>query len=299
MSANFKRHVGRIKNTDRRCAVVYPQIPGAEEFALIVDTDALPDFLHETLVSIIDSSAGQDSLILADVLSRRSSPDSGYDMLNSLHARALLQKQKITNIMMYPQPNAPVELSVIVDMINKGKEGSQIKREDYEASPGDRFKEKLDADTMDSQKAIAIGLLKEADMLVAEANNKRARAYKIAPNLAPKGPVKESAKVTATEADNQSKKAQEDSKVVSKIEEAQVNQPVEEFTEVFDIDIIDDPSLDPEMRKVLQQAKEHLARSAFREDNNIKPVQTKDSELTEGVKEPSTPKPRKRAKKAS
>lgn len=298
MSANFKRHVGRIKNTDRRCAVVYPQIPGADEFALIVDTDALPDFLHETLVSIIDSSAGQDSLILADVLSRRSSPDSGYDMLNSLHARALLQKQKITNIMMYPQPNAPVELSVIVDMINKGKEGAQIKREDYEASPGDRFKEKLDADTMDSQQAIAIGLLKEADMLEAEANNKRARAYKIAPNLASKGPIKESANIAATEADNQPKKAQEDSKVVSKIEEAQVNQPVED-AEVFDIDIIDDPSLDPEMRKVLQQAKEHLARAAFREDNNIKPVQVKESERVEGDKESSTPKPRKRAKKAS
>ena len=200
---------------------------------------------------------------------------------------------------MYPQPNAPVELSVIVDMINKGKEGTQIKREDYESSPGDRFKEKLDADNMDSQTAIAIGLLKEAEMLEAEANNKRARAYKIAPNLASKGNIGESAKTTATEVDNQSKKAQEDSKVVSKIEEAQTNQPVEELPEIFDIDIIDDPSLDPEMRKVLQQAKEHLARSAYREDNDVKPVQVKESEPVEGVKESSISKPRKRAKKAS
>ena len=287
---SIKRHVGRIKNTDRRCAVVFPQIPGADEYALIVDTDALPDFMHEELVRIIDSSAGQDSLVLADVLSRRPSPDSGYDMLNSLHLRGLLQRQKISNIMMYPQPNAPVELSVVVDIINKDKAGVQTKREDYEAAPGDRFKEKIDADMNDANDAIALGLIREAQMLEQEALSKREQAYRRAPHLRPDAPKAEAAHVVA-------ETPVPDSEGFCEVPVVTEDSPV--LTEDFSVEIIDDPTLDPEMKKILQQAQAHLQRAAVREETNAQPVKVADEEevVVEEVKEKKAS--RRRPKKAA
>lgn len=261
---SIKRHVGRIKNTDRRCAVVYPQLPGADDFALIVDTDALPDFMHEELVRIIDSPAGQDTLVLADVLSRRPSPDSGYDMLNSLHLRGLLQKVKINNIMMYPQPNAPVELSVVVDIINKDKAGIQTKREDYDARPSDRFKDKIDADANDANDAISLGLIREAKMLEQEAHNKREQAYLRSPHLRPSTGSASAATVDDKTVTPVSTKPSE-APVVS--EEAPI------LNEEVSVEIIDDPSLDPEMKKILQQAQAHLQRAALRAENNVQPVE--------------------------
>lgn len=291
MSADFKRHVGRIKNTDRRCAVVFPQIPEATEYALVVDTDALPDFMHEALVRIIDTPAAQESLVLADVLSRRPSPDSGYDMLNSLHLRALLQKQKITNIMMYPQPNSPVDLSVVVDIINKNKEGIKTRREDYEGTPGDRFKDKIDADANDANDAIAIGLLKEAQMLEQEALHKREQAYRRSPHLRPNAGVTESATQDTVVPESASTN-------VSEVPVVSENAPILE--ENISIEIIDDPTLDPEMKKILQQAQAHLERAAKRAENNDVPVEVPEDDIGEPCEEPKEEKKttRRRAKKA-
>lgn len=265
--SDFKRHIGRIKNTDRRCVVVFMQIPGKENCALIVDTDSLPDYLHESFFKIVESPEAQNSLNLADVLARKASPDSGYDMLNSLHLRNLLQVQHQTNIMMYPRPNAPVELTAIIDMVNKKEKNEEIKREDYNPSPSNRFSEKIESDNRDHQDGIAFSLLREADMLEVEANNKRERAYLHAPHLRPGfKPV--------------------DSKEIIEVKETV--KPI--------IETIDDPSLDPEMKELLDMAQKHLDRANEREENSLK-----DIEETTQVKNPTEEKKnsRKRPRKAS
>ena len=105
--STFKKHVGRIRNTDRRCVVVYMQIPGNEENALVVDTDALPDRFHDALMDIIDSNEGQQTPHLHTLLQRRILPDLGLDMMNALHTYGQLRAVNIDNIVMYPAPNAP------------------------------------------------------------------------------------------------------------------------------------------------------------------------------------------------
>ena len=46
MSRNIK-HVGQILNTQKRCVVVFRELPDDPTNCLVVDTDALPDWMHD------------------------------------------------------------------------------------------------------------------------------------------------------------------------------------------------------------------------------------------------------------
>jgi hypothetical protein len=178
--SNFKKHVGRIRNTDRRCVVVYMQIPDNEQSALIVDTDALPDRFHDALMDVIDSNEGQQVVHLHTLLSRRILPDLGIDILSALHGNGQLRAMEIDNIVMYPAPNAPCPLRTIVDYIN-GNEAPAQERQTLE----NRVLENQRSDTVQAQEDIAHNILRQADDLSAEADKKREQAYRLVPNLRP------------------------------------------------------------------------------------------------------------------
>ena len=50
MAKNIK-HVGQIINTGRRCVVVFREIPDEPNSCLIVDTEALVDWMHDDVIS--------------------------------------------------------------------------------------------------------------------------------------------------------------------------------------------------------------------------------------------------------
>lgn len=178
--SQIKKHVGRIKNTDRRCVVIYMQIPGNDENALIVDTDALPDRFHDALMSVIDSVEAQQVNDLHTLLARRVMPDTNVDMLNSLHAYGLLRAVPIDNIIMFPAPNSPCPLRMIVDHIN----GTPAQAETA-TNLENRVLENQKADATQAQVDIAKNILQQAADLEAEANKKREQAYRMVPGLRP------------------------------------------------------------------------------------------------------------------
>jgi hypothetical protein len=196
---SFKKHVGRLKNTDRRCVVVMTRIPGREDHALIVDTDALPDRFHDALMHLIESHEGQQVMELHTLLSRRILPDFGVDMLNALHNARALQPQPINNIIMFPQPHSPVPLSLIVEMMDKEAPVTADEQTDLE----NRHLENQKVDASEAQIATAQNLLIQAADLQAEADKKREQAYRMAPALrpaasAPAAPVEAPAAPAAT-----------------------------------------------------------------------------------------------------
>ena len=67
----MKKHIGKIKSTDKRCVVINSMIPGKEDHALVVDSDALPDKFHDALMTLLESTEGQSAKVLGDLLSRR------------------------------------------------------------------------------------------------------------------------------------------------------------------------------------------------------------------------------------
>jgi len=179
--STFKKHVGRISNTDRRCVVVYMQIPGNEDNALIVDTDALPDRFHDALMTVVDSTEGQQVDELNTLLSRRVMPDMGVDMMNALHYYGQLRAVPIDQVVMFPAPNSPCPLRTIVDLIN-----NQGKTEVKETVLENRVLENQKADASQGQIDIANNILQQAADLEAEAAKKREQAYRMAPVLRPR-----------------------------------------------------------------------------------------------------------------
>lgn len=191
--STFKKHVGRIRNTDRRCVVVYMQIPGNENNALIVDTDALPDRFHDALMDIIDSTEGQQTAHLHSLLQRRILPDLGLDMMNALHTYGLLRAVEIDNIVMYPAPNAPCPLRTIVDFMN-GEDAPKEVPQELE----NRVLENQKSDVKQAQIDIAENILRQAQDLEDEAARKREQAYRLVPNLRPAAQASETLQVTAS-----------------------------------------------------------------------------------------------------
>jgi hypothetical protein len=174
-----KRHFGRIKNTDRRCVVVMMQIPQREDHALIVDTDALPDRLHDGLMEVVESLEGQQTPVLANILTRRIYSDLQTDIMTALHQHGFLQPVSIDNIVMYPEPNHPVPLRSIVNMMTT--------TETVEADPArdNRIVENQTIAATESVTAVARGLLMQAADLEAAGRLKREEAYRMAPQLRP------------------------------------------------------------------------------------------------------------------
>jgi hypothetical protein len=190
--SGLKRHIGRLKNTDRRVVVVYMQIPGKENSALIVDTDALPDQFHESLMAVVESEAAQRSTSLAEVLDRRASPDAGINLMNSLHRRGFLRPEPIDNIVMFPRPNMPFPLSKVIDfMRTEAATKDAMPNGDVDVPPRqpeeryNQFNENMKIDAAQETLDIARSILYDAELLEAEVVRKRKQAYELAPSLRP------------------------------------------------------------------------------------------------------------------
>lgn len=177
-----KRHIGRIKETDRRCVVVYMQIPGKEDNALIVDTDALPPRYHDALMDVVEGE-GQHEVVLADVLSRRLMPTSGQDILNTLHNEGLLRVIPVTSVNMYPRPNMAIPLENI--LIATGKISPRTNNDNIEILDN-RYIENQRVEETNGKRNIAKSLLAQAEIMMLDAKRKMEEAYEIDPSLKPK-----------------------------------------------------------------------------------------------------------------
>lgn len=178
--SKIKRHVGRLANTDRRCVIVMMRIPGRDDHALVIDTDALPARMHDALMQVIDSHEGQSTLHLHTILSRRVFSDSGVDLMNSLHRSGQLQAVPIDNVTMYPLPHSPCSLRAIIEGMGETLPPAPLK-ENIE----NRYIENKKADMQETQIALAQSLLAQAQDLSNAANQKREEAFRIAPTLRP------------------------------------------------------------------------------------------------------------------
>ena len=67
--ANMK-HIGRMKETGRKVAVVFRTIPGDPHSALVVQTENIKDADHDKLMTLIESNTGQTADELADAMQR-------------------------------------------------------------------------------------------------------------------------------------------------------------------------------------------------------------------------------------
>jgi hypothetical protein len=110
------KHVGKMKNNSAKVAVVYRTLPGDPNSALVVGTNGLSDAYHDTLMSLIESDAGQQANELADIISVRRFPD-GNVMLNYLHTNGHLKKVPTTGVLMTPNSQTSLPLAELNQII--------------------------------------------------------------------------------------------------------------------------------------------------------------------------------------
>jgi len=114
------KHIGKMKNNNAKIVVVYRTLPGDSKSALVVGTGNMNDSWHDSLMSLVQESAGQEANELADVLAVRKFPD-GRTMLEALHLGGHLKKVSTTGVIMTPSSNASVALNELNDLIAKQK----------------------------------------------------------------------------------------------------------------------------------------------------------------------------------
>mgnify|MGYP003669918549 FL=1 len=83
MATNNLKHVGQLINTQKRCVVMFREIPDDESNCLIVDTDSLVDWMHDDVINAVESPGAQSSIDFSEFAQRRTMTD-GTNMLQAL-----------------------------------------------------------------------------------------------------------------------------------------------------------------------------------------------------------------------
>lgn len=185
---DLMRHVGKITNTDQRCVVAFMQIPNREDHALVIPTDALPPRYEQAVMDLLKSPEGQNEECFAMALARRLMPDTGKDILATLHEHSMLMAVPISRVTMMPMPNHPVKLTDILAQLGRHTRAGD---EDMKSSQETKFNphaQNMSAESAEQRRNIAQNLLVEARMLEADANRKRESAYGYDPSLRPSSP---------------------------------------------------------------------------------------------------------------
>jgi len=198
--AKVMKHVA--KWNERKCLVLFREVPGEPENALLIMTGELGPSQHDELISVIDSDEAQANSDLAQVLNGRNFSD-GRIMLQALHADNLITKAPVSEVTMTPTPNDNVALSDLnesIATIEAGKEADKPNLADtseIDAINQVERPKQLSARESEEQLGIAKGLLEQANMIeqdiervqqqmIAYAQSKREEAYARAPELKPK-----------------------------------------------------------------------------------------------------------------
>ncbi len=175
------KHVGKMKNNSARVAVAYRTLPSDPLSALVIGTQGLADAYHDTLMSLIESEAGQGANELAEVLATRRFPD-GAVMLEWLHTRGHLKKVPTSLVLMTPNSQTQIPLNELNEMIAKQKgvaledlavsDGSQKTKETKSKA---KEPEVIVTESVDTEPTSAAEMRSKADRLYKEAAALRKR----------------------------------------------------------------------------------------------------------------------------
>ena len=192
------KHIGRIKDTKRKVAVVFRTLPDEPESCLVCPTETLRDEDHDLLIKLIESNAGQNAEELADAMQRTPLGD-GSIMLARFHTGGFLTKVSTSNIEMTPNTTTTLSLDELNETIAQQK-GVQVKDlavggssveevgsvTDQSTAPAPKMATNDDATTTKEQALSDVDLAnkmrKDADSLFKEATELRKQADKLSPS---------------------------------------------------------------------------------------------------------------------
>ena len=206
------KHVGKIG--EKPCVVLYREVPGEPEFALVVQTTNLPDGQHDSLMNVVQSAEAQEANEVSEVLDRRQFND-GSNMLQQLHFDKRIEKVSVALVSLTPTPSDTIALAEVNAEIRKIGNNSNPPLKTDPVQPAENALNEsvtnpvvaesdptlaqtnapvVEGEVNESQ--IALNLLQQAAMLEEDASalrndaeGKKQEAYRLNPDLEPrKGP---------------------------------------------------------------------------------------------------------------
>jgi len=197
MSSMNTKHVGKLSNTGKKCVVVFRELPDDKQNCLIVDTDALPDWMHDDILNAVEAPGAQASHNFYEYAERTVLSD-GTNMLQTLHKTGRLQKQPTNNVILTPNNEVAVGLDEINKLVQEQTDGKEVVEppanerpmvgKDTSTQAPVIAEAQAKADTLDPD-TMAKNLLAQAKTFEQEAKNLKSQAYEMAPGLKP-GPKK-------------------------------------------------------------------------------------------------------------
>ena len=201
MSMNIK-HVGKT-HTGKKCVVVFREVPEEPHNCLVVDTDALPDWMHDDIHNAVESPGAQATGNFYEYAERTVFTD-GTNMLQTLHTTGRLMKTPTDNVKMTPNNSVSIGLTELNNIIREDTDKPVVSPPTDEVMMAGK-------DVMESAPApaasndgltdtdLAKNMLAQAKGFETEAKSLKAQAYELAPGLKP-GPKKAAATPAETEA---------------------------------------------------------------------------------------------------
>jgi hypothetical protein len=194
------KHVGKMKNNGARVVIAYRTIPGDPTSALVVGTQQLQDSYHDSLMSLVESDAGQQADELADVMAVRRFPD-GSNMLQFVHTNGMMKKVATVAVLVTPDNKTSIPLDELNNIIatQKGVPLEQLAVKDGSNTTVPTIGKPAASDNVEEVAETTIGITltpsemrSRADALYKEAAKLRKEADEIDPPKSKKA-VKETA----------------------------------------------------------------------------------------------------------
>jgi len=114
------KHVGRLKNNQRKLIVAYRTVPGEPTNCVCVTTENLEAGDHDALMKLVESNAGQTANELAEAMSRTRLPD-GSNMLARFHTTGKMVKFSTAEVEMTPDTKTVISLDELNKVIAEQK----------------------------------------------------------------------------------------------------------------------------------------------------------------------------------
>ena len=202
--AQLMKHVGKFG--EKPCVVVFRELPGEQDYCLIVQTDNLDSRQHDDLMNVVQSAEAQTSKDISQVLHRRQFTD-GSNMLSTLHYAKKLQKVPVSHVSLTPIPGQSIPLADVNVEIRKIDGGyvapiteqptdqMRITTEEVEGTPANTAEDTSEIGVAKNLLAQAQLMEDDAKQLLKEAEAKKAEAFKLDPTLRGPGRPKKAATI--------------------------------------------------------------------------------------------------------
>ena len=114
------KHVA--KHNDKRAVILFREVPNEAHMCLVAYSDLLPRLMHDEIMKVLESPAGQAAENFADALFRNIMAD-GRNTLEALHVQSFIKKVPTNQCVVQANAKSNVRLDELNNILNEMKQG--------------------------------------------------------------------------------------------------------------------------------------------------------------------------------